>query len=168
MEFNLENTKAFPLSDDLREKLLESAEECTMSWSTSEGWPMAISHIFLWHDGRIWTSTSGLKLRVKALRKRPLSCIVVSGAGNEVGQERSISIKTRVTVHDDRATKDWFYPAIAAKENPDNPDMAKAFVGLLDSPNRVVIEHEPVKFISYDGIAMRDDLVARIVEATSK
>jgi hypothetical protein len=51
-------------------------------------------------------------LRVKALRKRPVSCIVVSGMGNEVGPERSVSIKTPVTIHDDRATKDWFYPAI--------------------------------------------------------
>jgi general stress protein 26 len=168
MELNLENTKAFPLSDELRDKLLAEAEECVMSWSTSDGWPMAICHIFLWHEGRIWTSTSGHKMRVKALRKRPLSCIVVSGAGNEVGPERSVSIKTRVTLHDDRTTKDWFYSAIAAKENPDNPDMAKAFVNLLDSPNRVILEHEPIKFISYDGIAMRDDLVSKIMEAASQ
>ncbi len=168
MELNLENSKEFPLSDELRDKLLIGAKECVMSWSTTEGWPMAICHIFLWHEGRIWTSTSQHKVRVKALRKRPMSCIVISGADNEVGPERSVSIKTRVTVHDDRATKDWFYPAIATKENPGNPDMANAFVNLLDSPNRVILEHEPVKFISYDGIAMRDDLVARIVEAASQ
>jgi len=167
MELNLENTKAFPLGEELREKLLTGAKECVMSWSTSDGWPMAICHIFLWHEGRIWTSTSGHKKRVKALRKRPMSCIVVSGEGNEVGGERSVAIKTRVTIHDDRATKDWFYPAIAAKENPDNPDMANAFMGLLDSPNRVILEHEPIKTISYDGIAMRDDLVAKITEALS-
>jgi general stress protein 26 len=165
MELNLENTKDFPLADELREKLLTDARECVMSWSTVDGWPMAICHIFLWHEGRIWTSTSGHKKRVKALRKRPQSCIVVSGEGNEVGGERSVAIKTRVRIHDDRATKDWFYPAIAGKENPDNPDMAKAFVGLLDSPRRVILEHEPVKFISYDGIAMRDSLIARISEA---
>jgi general stress protein 26 len=168
MDTNLENTKAFPLSDELQGKLLTSAEECAMSWSTNEGWPMAINHIFLWHEGRIWTSTSGLKARVKALRKRPMSCIVVSGMGNEVGPERSVSIKTRVTFHDDRATKDWFYPAMAAKENPDNPDMAAAFVNLLDSENRVILEHEPIKVISYDGIDMRNDLVAKIIEAASQ
>lgn len=168
MELNLENTKGFSLSDELQEKLLASADECVMSWSTDEGWPMAINHIFLWHEGRIWTTTSGLKLRAKALRKRPVSCIVVSGMGNEVGPERSVSIKTRVTIHDDRATKDWFYPAIAAKENPDNSDMAEAFVNLLDSPNRVILEHKPVKFISYDGIAMRDDLISKITEIAAQ
>jgi hypothetical protein len=89
---------------------------------------------------------------------------VISGAGNEVGQERSVSIKTRVTIHDDQATKDWFYPAMAAKENPDSPDMAKVFVNLLDSPNRVILEHEPIKYISYDGIAVRDDLLAKITQ----
>jgi len=168
MELNLENSKDFPLSDELQEKLLTSADECVMSWSTSDGWPMAINHIFLWHEGRIWTSTSGLKARVKALRKRPVSCIVISGMGNEVGHERSVSIKTRVKIHDDQATKDWFYPAIAAKENPDNPDMAQAFVNLLDSPNRVILEHEPIKTISYDGIAVRDDLIAKITLAAAK
>jgi len=168
MELNLENSKGFPLSDELQEKLLMAADECVMSWSTDEGWPMAINHIFLWHEGRIWTSTSGLKLRVKALRKRPVSCIVVSGMGNEVGAERSVSIKTRVRIHDDRKTKDWFYGAIAAKENPDNPDMAQAFINLLDSPNRVILEHEPVKFISYDGIAVRDDLIAKITEIAAQ
>jgi hypothetical protein len=71
---------------------------------------------------------------------------------------RSVSIKTRSTIHDDQATK----------ENPDNPDMAQAFVNLLDSPNRIIIEHEPVKYISYDGIAVRDDLVAKIIEAASQ
>ena len=91
MELNLENTKEFPLSDAFREKLLADAQECTMSWSTSEGWPMAICHLFLWHEGRIWTTTSGHKARVKALRKRPVSCIVVSGEGNEVeGDQRRV------------------------------------------------------------------------------
>ena len=168
MEINLESTRTFPLSDELQEKLLTTADECVMSWSTSEGWPMAINHLFLWHEGHIWTSTSGLKARVKALRKRPLSCIVVSGVGNEVGPERSVSIKTRVRFHDDQATKDWFYPAMAAKENPDNPEMAEAFVNLLDSPNRVILEHEPIKFISYDGIAMRDELVKQLIEFSAK
>jgi hypothetical protein len=45
--------------------------------------------------------------------------------------------------------------------------VVSAFVGLLDSPNRVILEHEPTKTISYDGIAMRDDLVAKITEALS-
>ena len=97
-----------------------------------------------------------------------MSCIVVSGEGNDVGGDRSVEIKTRVTLHDDRATKDRFYPAIAAKQNPGNPDMARAFMGLLDSPNRLILEHDPVKFISYDGIAMRDSLVARISEGVQK
>lgn len=162
MEINLENTSEFQLSDDLCEQLLREAEECVMTWTTSDCWPMAVCHIFLWHEGRIWLSTSGHKKRVRALRKRPQSCVVVSGVGSGVGGERSVAIKTRVRIHEDRATKDWFYAAIAAKQNPGNPDMANAFVGLLDSPRRVVIEHEPVMQISYDGIAMRDSLVARI------
>jgi hypothetical protein len=37
VKLNLENTKEFPLSDPLRAKLLSTAEECMMSWSTSDG-----------------------------------------------------------------------------------------------------------------------------------
>ena len=159
MELNLENTKDFPLRDELREELLSKAGECVMSWSTKDGWPMAIPHIFLWYRGRLWLTTSEHKKRVIALKQRPQSCVVVSGEGNDVGGDRSMSIKTLVTVHEDRATKDWFFPAIAAKYNPDNPEMAQVFINLLDSPRRIILEHEPVKYITYDGQAMGDSLM---------
>jgi len=59
-----------------------------------------------------------------------------------------VLMHARLKIHEDQATKDWFYPALAAEQIPASPDMAKAFIALLDSPNRVILEHEPVKFIS--------------------
>jgi hypothetical protein len=80
-----------------------------------------------------------------------MSCIVVSGMGNEVGPERSVSIKTRVTFHDDRATKDWFYPAMAEIISPyPAPDVESAILH-LDTPLRVIIQLIPDKVIKFDG-----------------
>lgn len=91
-----------------------------------------------------------------------MSCIIVSGEGTAVGGDRSVAIKTTVTIHDDRATKDWFLTAIAAKMNPEDERAAGLMTRLLDSPRRVVLEHQPVKFIGYDGIAMRDALMGAL------
>jgi len=162
MDLNLENTKDYPLADGDVQTLLTEQHECAMTWSTQDGWPMAMLQLFLWRDGRIWTTTSSHKKRVTALGRRPKSCIVVSGEGTSLGGDRSVAIKTTVTIHRDRATKDWFLPAIAAKVNPDNPQTAHLMTQLLDSPRRVVLEHQPVRFLSYDGIAMRDTLIASL------
>jgi hypothetical protein len=162
VDLNLENTKDFPLSEANLAQLLHAQRECTMTWSTQDGWPMAMVQLFLWRDGRIWTTTSSHKKRVHALRARPKSCIVVSGEGTAMGGDRSAAIKTTVTIHDDRATKDWFLAAIAAKMNPTDTRAAALMTQLLDSPRRVILEHEPIKFIGYDGIAMRDSLMAAL------
>jgi hypothetical protein len=123
---------------------------------------MAMVQLFLWRDGRIWTTTSSHKKRVHALRTRPKSCIVVSGEGTMIGADRSVAVKTTVTIHDDRATKDWFLPAMAAKMNPADERAAALMTQLLDSPRRVILEHRPIKFIGYDGIAMRDALIGAL------
>jgi general stress protein 26 len=162
MDLNLENTKDFPLNEATLAQLLDVQHECTMTWTTQDSWPMAMVQLFLWRDGRIWTTTSAHKKRVHALRARPKSCIVVSGEGTQIGGDRSVAIKTTVTIHDDRATKDWFLSAIAAKMNPGDERAAALMTRLLDSPRRVVLEHQPVKFIGYDGIAMRDALIGAL------
>ena len=162
MDLNLENTRDYPLADALIETLLTQQHECAMTWSTQDGWPMAMMQLFLWRDGKIWTTTSNHKKRVIALGRRPKSCIVVSGEGTSLGGDRSIAVKTTVTMHHDRATKEWFLPAIAAKMNPHDPQTAALMTQLLDSPRRIVLEHQPVKFLTYDGIAMRDALIASL------
>ena len=59
--------------------------------------------------------------------------------------------KGRCIIHEDRETKDWFYPEFAAKLNPTNPEAAAGFVQTLDSPLRVVLEIVPEKWILFDG-----------------
>jgi hypothetical protein len=78
---------------------------------------------------------------------------VVTSTGTALGAGKTVTIKGRAIIHDDRETKDWFYPAFASHLNPD-PEGAERFRKRLDSPLRVVLEVVPEKFITYDGIKM--------------
>ena len=57
-------------------------------------------------------------------------------------------------MHDDQATKDWFYPALSAAIRYDDADAAALFTKFLDSPRRVILEVEPTQRIGYDGAKM--------------
>lgn len=67
-----------------------------------------------------------------------------------------MTAKTHATVHDDRATRTWFYRTLAEKMNPGNRERQDWFVRMLDSPRRGVIELEPVKWITYDGVKLAE------------
>jgi hypothetical protein len=65
-----------------------------------------------------------------------------------------VTYKGTAVLHDDEATKRWYYPALAAKLRPDSRSQQEAFVAHLDSPGRVVIEIVPDKRIGFDTEAM--------------
>jgi hypothetical protein len=60
-------------------------------------------------------------------------------------------------VHDDEATKNWFYPALAAAVRPGDPDAQAAFAHHLDSPRRVIFEVIPEGRIGFDSTRMWQD-----------
>jgi len=148
---SLEEVSQYPLDAEQRELLFATQRVCSVSWTTSDGWPVAVTHRYLWSRGRIWVTTSSQRHRVKALRVRPKSCVVISGDGTELGADRTLTLKTICTVHDDRETLDWFFPAFASALHPDNVTAQRGLVEMLDTKRRVVLELEPVKAISYDG-----------------
>ena len=76
--------------------------------------------------------------------------MVISGACHPDAPFGSITIKGRAIVHEDRATKDWFYPAFTTKGQADEA-AAEAFRKQLDSPLRVVVQVIPEKWIEWDG-----------------
>jgi hypothetical protein len=60
--------------------------------------------------------------------------------------------KTLATVHTDRDTLHWFLPLFFARsEQPQTPELVEERRQLFDSPGRVVVEFEPVTFITYDA-----------------
>ena len=149
-----ETVSIYPLDDQQLESLLTHAPECTFNWGTRDGWPMGVIMSFLWKDGRFWITAGAHRHRISAVRRDPRVSVVVSGASAPAGSGApggAATAKGRCVIHEDRETKDWFYPEFAAKLNPANPEAAAAFVKTLDSPLRVVLEVIPEKWILFDG-----------------
>ena len=71
-----------------------------------------------------------------------MSSTVSRAEGSPAG---SITIKGTAILHEDQETKDWFYPALAAKVNPRSADAAAGFAAFLDSPLRLILELVPEK-----------------------
>ena len=142
------------LDDGKRERLYDAQTECCVMWTNRDGWPIGVMHRFVWRDGRFWVTCTAERLRVPALRARPQSCVVVSSEGTWLGGDVTTTAATMATVHDDAATKAWFYPALAARVRPDDTKQQAAFAAHLDSPNRIVIEIVPDGRIGFDAEQM--------------
>jgi hypothetical protein len=140
---------------------MTEARECVLMWSTKDGWPVGVVHSFLWKDNKVWLTFAAHRHRAAAIRRDNRVSVVVSAvtAQNVLG---AATMKGRATFHEDDATKAWFYPALARKVRPDDPQAEEAFRNMLDSPLRVIVEIEPVKWITYDaekaGRDMRGEL----------
>lgn len=155
-----EAVSVYPLHEAEREDLLLSMRECVFMWSTKDGWPVGVVMSYLWQDGRFWLTLGAHRHRVAAIRRDPRVSICVSnGVGS--GGGRTATAKGRAIIHEDRATKDWFYPAFARRLRPD-AEQARAFEQMLDSPIRIVLEVLPEKWISYDGLKMAADTAGKL------
>ncbi len=151
---SLEEVSAYTLDEADREKLFALQRICAVCWTTRDGWPVGVTHRYVWERGRIWVTTSGQRHRVAALRERPQSCVIVSGDGTEIGPDRTITLKTTCTIHDDRATLEWFFDAFSKALHPEDEGARRGLAAMLDTPRRVVLELAPVKMISYDGLKL--------------
>jgi hypothetical protein len=85
--------------------------------------------------------------------------VIISGDGTELGPDRTLTLKTTCTIHDDRETLEWFYSAFAAALHPDSAAGQQALKAMLDTPRRVVLELTPTKIISYDGQKLAEAIV---------
>ena len=152
---NFEDVTVFGLDDDVEEQLLHGHNECTFIWSNKEGWPVGVIMSYVWRDGCFWLTASSQRARIAAVRRDPRVCVVVTSTGSPLPRNKAITWKGTCTLHDDQATKDWFYPALSTAINPDDPERAAAFQSFLDSPRRVILRVEPTQRIGYDGSKMR-------------
>jgi hypothetical protein len=153
-----ETVSIYPFDQKQIDTLLTQARECTLNWTTKDGWPVGVIHSFVWRQGRVWITAGGHRHRISALRRDPRCSVVVSAAAApESGIAGAITIKGRCIVHEDQQTKDWFYEALARKSNPTNEAGAKAFEQRLDSPLRVILEVVPAKWITFDAAKFAAD-----------
>jgi len=167
-----EQVSIYPFSPEKREELLRKARECVFNWTTKDGWAVGVVHAFVWHEGRAWITCGSHRHRISALRRDPRCSVVVSGIAAPDGPNGAITIKGRAIIHDDEATKRWFYPALArgpygrngGEMTPEAEAQAKAFEERLDSPLRVIVEVVPVKFIELDSDKMSKDTAGQLDE----
>lgn len=153
---NYEDVTKYTLDESDEAQLMVAQNECTFMWSTKEGWPVGVIMSYVHRHGRFWLTASSQRARISAVRRDPRVCIAVTSTGSSMGSGKTVTYKGMCTVHDDRETKDWFYPALA-EAFTDDPDRQKQWVSFLDSPRRVILEVEPTKRIAYDGAKMAAD-----------
>lgn len=149
---DFEDVSLYPIDEAARGALLARHRECAVVWSTRDGWPVGVMHIYLWHDDRFWVTCTARRKRVAALRARPKSSVVVA-----FSDERTVTARTLATVHPASSPHAaWFYPALAEQVLAEQPEAVRregveGFVKRLASDDRVVIELVPHKWISFDG-----------------
>lgn len=153
----------YAMNDDQIDQLMTEARECVLMWSTSDAWPVGVVHAFVWKDKRIWLTFAAHRHRAAAIRRDNRVSVAVSGvSGSSIAG--AATMKGRATFYDDAATKAWFYPALSRKVRPDSKEAQQAFCKMLDSPLRVILEIEPVKWITYDAAKAARDMQGELPE----
>jgi nitroimidazol reductase NimA-like FMN-containing flavoprotein (pyridoxamine 5'-phosphate oxidase superfamily) len=146
-----EDVDLYPLDPDVQERLLREQSECSFIWGTRDHWPVGVTMNYVWRDGSFWLTASRQRKRIAAIRRDPRVSLVVSSVGTSLGPARTLTAKGRVRIHEDRATKNWVYPAIATSLSGGQPDLLERFVKLLDSERRLVLEVVPEQYITFDS-----------------
>ena len=151
---NYELVSVYQLNPDDQEALLLEQRECVFNWCTKDSWPMGVIMSYIWRSGRVWLTAGAHRHRISAVRRNPQVSVVVTSTGTSMGPGKTVTIKGKCVIHEDRETKDWFYPDFARALRPEESE-AQTFQEFLDSPLRIVLEVIPEKWITYDGAKMR-------------
>lgn len=146
----------YPFSEDEVDQLMNHSGECVLMWATKDGWPVGVTHTFLWHDEKIWLTFASHRHRAEAIRRDSRVSVNVSSAGYSPGAPRglprgAITFKGRGEFFDDDETKQWFYPALSKKLSPSDDGAATFFTNFLDSPLRTILAITPEKKIMYNS-----------------
>jgi len=151
-----EMVSIYPFTEEEIDSFMNAANECMLMWSTKDGWPVGVTHAYVWHDGKIWITFASHRHRTIAIRRDNRVSVNVSSASYPpgIGKEMphgAITFKGHGEIFDDDQTKEWFYGALAKKLNPGNPDGEAYWVKFLDSPLRIVLSVTPEKLIMYNS-----------------
>ncbi len=157
----------YPFSEAEVDILMNNAIEAVLMWSTKDGWPVGVTHAFVWRDEKIWLTFASHRHRAAAIRRDNRVSVNISSASYpEAAPEGfpsgAITFKGTGEFFDDDETKAWFYRALAAKVGQGNAAVEDSFYQLLDSPLRVILAVTPVKRIMYNAA-----LANRHIEGTA-
>ena len=157
MAEDFEDVSQFGLSVERERVLYDKQTECTFMWTNKAGQPVGVIMNYVVREGSFWLTATRRRARIAAVERDPRVAIAISSRGTDIGVSQSVTHKGIATVHDDQATKDWFYPALATAVRPDSVSQQQSFVDHLDSPGRVVIEVRPTQRIGFDSDLMLRD-----------
>jgi len=146
-----EDVTVYGLTPEREQELITKQIECNFIWTNKDGHGLGVIMNYVAKDGSIWVTATSQRPRVKALRRDPRASVVISSMGTDMGPGKTITYKGTVKIHDDQATKDWFYPAMADIISPYPAPTFEAAMAHLDTPLRVIIELVPEKSIRFDG-----------------
>ena len=71
----------YPFTDEEVDQLMNNSNECVLMWATKDGWPVGVTHAFVWHDGKIWITFSSHRHRAAAIRRDNRVSVNVSSQG---------------------------------------------------------------------------------------
>jgi nitroimidazol reductase NimA-like FMN-containing flavoprotein (pyridoxamine 5'-phosphate oxidase superfamily) len=146
-----DDVSIYHLSPEREQELLEKQVECVFMWSNRDGHPIGVVMNYIYHDGRIWLTATSQRARIRAIRRDPRVSVTISSMGTDMGAGKTVTYKGSVRIHDDQATKDWFYPKLAELLNGYPATSVEAAIEMLDTPLRVILELVPEKAIRFDG-----------------
>jgi len=146
----------YPFTEEEVEALMHHAIEAVLMWTTKDGWPVGVTHAFVWRDGKIWLTFASHRHRAAAIRRDNRVSVNISSASYPATADKdlpsgAITFKGTGEFLEDDATKAWFYRALAAKVGQGNQEVEDSFYQLLDSPLRTILAITPVKRIMYNA-----------------
>lgn len=172
----------YPFSEEEVDQLMNNAVEAVLMWSTKDGWPVGVTHAFVWRDGKIWLTFASHRHRAAAIRRDNRVSVNISSASYGPGAADdlpmgAITFKGTGEFFDDAQTKAWFYRALAAKVANGKQEVEDNFYEFLDSPLRTILAVTPVKRIMYnaalanqhiEGTVREEDLGQRLSSDTER
>lgn len=135
--------------------LCEAQTEAVLGF-LQDGEPTAVVMSFLVDDdGHFWFATVEGRRQVRGVDQDPRVTVTVSNTGTGLAGRRMLSLRGSAVVHRDREPVLAAVRRLAPRLAPTDPE---AFVRLLDSPGRVVLEVTPTRITaSHDSGRLAGD-----------
>lgn len=152
---NIENLAEARLDLADQQRLWEAQTECVLTFLQG-GHPTGVVMSYqVDEDGHFWFATVEGRRQVRGVDSDPRVAVVVSSTGSDLPGRRMVALRGEARVHRDRDVVMDRVRRLAPRLAPEDPD---AFVRLLDSPNRVVLEVVPTRITaSHDSTRLAGD-----------
>ena len=154
-ERHIEDLAAARLGVAEQRQLWDAQTECVLTF-LQDGLPTGVVMSFQVDEaGHFWFATVEGRRQVRGVDSDPRVAVVVSSTGTDLPGRRMVALRGEAVVHRDREVVMDRVRRLAPRLAPADPD---AFVRLLDSPNRVVIEVVPTRVTaSHDSTRLAGD-----------